>query len=282
MEELKAACLNEKDGMKRLVACLVIIRKNLRLLKEYLDGHPIAGPSEEIEFFKYIKPKFYQWLIYYQEKYTLESRKPMENGKALPRYFEEQLKFYDRFFRQNEFHYQYYKLDTKELDNLYFIRGAEVQEILIPEVPDVDPVYGTSMDYLFSKFMAYESLQKELLSNLNKRKQGQALSGTTIDVRGNLQRRFQWTGETVNLIEVAHGIYLNGQVNEGELGINEFFEGLGEFFGVNLGVPKSGFDDLKARKRLSKTHFTDRMRAALLKKMEDEDAYDPHKVNNRK
>ncbi len=64
----------------------------------------------KFEFFKYIKPKFYQWLIYYQEKYTLESRKPMENGKALQRYFEEQLKFYDRFFRQNEFHYQYYKL----------------------------------------------------------------------------------------------------------------------------------------------------------------------------
>ncbi len=149
------------------------------------------------------------------------------------------------------------------------------------------------MDYLFfAKFIAYESLQKELLSSLNKRKQGQSLSGSTVDAQGNLQRRFQWTGETVNLIEVAHGIYLNGQVNEGELGINEFFFFFFFFFfflkvwanslGFNLGVPKSGFDDLKARKRLSKTHFTDRMRAALLKKMEDEDAYDPHKANNRK
>lgn len=280
--ELRAAYLDEKEGMKRLVACLAVIRKYLKLLKDYVLTYGFADSAEEVWFFKCQKPKFYQWLIYYQEKYTLENRRPAEGGKAPERYYAEQVRFYDRFFRQNEFHYQYYKLDAAELDNLYFIRGAEAQQILIPEVPEVDPSFGTSMDYLFAKFRAYEHLQEDLLVGLHHRKQAGALSNTTVDAQGRLRRAFQWTGEIVNLIELAHGIYLNRQVNEGDIGINEFFEGLGEFFGVNLGVPKRGFEDLKARKRLSKTHFTDRVKEALLKKMEDDDAYNPHKGPFRK
>lgn len=277
MDELKAAHLSERDGMKRLIACLAVIRKYLKQLREFVSNNPFANKVEEVRFFKYEKPKFYQWLTYYQEKYTIDKGRPTEGGKTLMRYFAEQLKVYSRFFRQNEFHYQYYKLDAHELDSLYFIRGAEGQQILIPEVPDVDPAFSTGMDYLFAKFMAYEQLEEDLKTEFRKQEQGNGLSNTVVDTGGKLQKRLKWTGETVNLIELGHAIYLNRQVNEGEIGINEFFEGLGEFFGVNLGVPKRGFEDLKSRKRLSKTHFTDKLRDALLKKMDDDNAYNPHK-----
>ena len=254
-EELRAAWFSEKDGMKRLTACLAVVRRYLKLLRDYVMAYEFTDKAEEIWLFKYGKPMFYQWLIYYLDKHASESKKPVRGRKLILKYLSGQLDYYDRFISLHEFHYQYYKLDASELDYLYFIRGAEVQQVLVPEVPEVDPAFSTSMDYLFSKFRAYEQLKEYVVGEMNKLEQRPALSATTVDEQGKLHRGFRWTGEIINLIEVGHAIYLNSQVNEGEIGINEFFEALGEFFGVNLGVPKSGFDDLMARKRLSKNTF---------------------------
>ncbi|WP_288879766.1 RteC domain-containing protein [Pedobacter panaciterrae] len=83
----------------------------------------------------------------------------------------------------------------------------------------------------------------------------------------------QWTGEVIHLIELAYGIHLKEQVNNGSIGIVDFFKNLGDFFGVNLGIPKKGFDNIKARKLLRKTEFTEQIREALLKKMDEKDEW---------
>jgi hypothetical protein len=280
-EELRTAWFSEKGGLQRLTACLAVVRLYLKLLKEYVAAYAFTDKAEEIWLFKVGKPLFYQWQIYYLYWYALENQRPVRGRKPILKYYGGHLDDLDRFFRLHEFHYQYYKLGATELDELYFVRGAEVQHILVPEVPEVDPAFSTSMDYLFSKFMAYEELKKHVATEMSKLDNQQALSATTVDEQGNLRSAFRWTGEVINLIEVAHAIYLNKQVNEGEIGINEFFEVLGAFFGVNLGVPKSGFEDLMARKRLSKTHFTDKSKDALLKKMDEEIALKTHKAKNK-
>jgi len=282
MEDLKAAWYSEDGGIKKLAACLTVVRKYLKLLRDYVAAYTFKDKAEEIWLFKEGKPHFYQWLIYYLDRNALENKVPAQGGKMLRNYWLGQLEYYDRFFRLHEFHYQYYKLGATELDELYFVRGAEVQQILIPEVPEVDPAFNTSMSYLFAKFMAYEELKKYVVGEINKLEDRPALSSTTVDENGKLRSGFKWTGEIINLIEIAHGIYLNGQVNEGEIGINEFFEVLGAFFGVRLGVPKSGFEDLMARKRLSKTHFTDKIKDALLQKMDEENELKSHKAKNKK
>jgi len=107
---------------------------------------------------------------------------------------------------------------------------------------------------LFARFIAYEQLFRYVLHLIEGK-----------------QTPFQWTGPVIHLIEIAHGIHLNEQVNNGEAGIVEFFDGLGQFFGVDLGVPKKGFEAIHARKKMSKTHFTDRMRDKLTERMDEED-----------
>lgn len=257
---------------KRLSAALQLIRSLLKSLREQVLLHPFKGRPEEIHFFKHVKTRFLSAKIWELERYNLEQNKPAGTAERILVYYEKELDFIQRFFRQYAFMYQYYRSDAKELDELYFVRGAEVPAVFIPEFGEPDPEFSTSGDYLFGKFKAYEQLQDYIIQQLRK-----GSSAALTEQNGHRSKPFKWTGEVVNLIEMAHGVYLNEQVNNGEVGVVEFFEGLGEFFGVNLGVPKKGFDDLKKRKRLSKTHFTDRMRDALTKKMEDEDAYEPHK-----
>ncbi|WP_410479160.1 RteC domain-containing protein [Pedobacter miscanthi] len=48
---------------------------------------------------------------------------------------------------------------------------------------------------------------------------------------------------------------MSGQIENGKVGITEFFERMGRCFEIDLGIPKRGFDDLSTRKRLSRTHF---------------------------
>ena len=273
-KELDAAYASDKDGMKRLISCLSVIRKYLGLLKDYASQHPFKSPADEIDFFRHIKPKFYHWLIYYVEYHTIKDGKPLPGGKSMLRYYVEQLKFYNRFFRQNEFHYQYYKLSAVELDNLYFIRGAEIQQILIPEVPDVDPAFSTSMDYLFSKFMAYEKLQEYLLDEIRK------LSGNNNEVNPVKEgdtNPLIWTGDKTNLVEVIYGMYYTGQLNNGNASVSDIIKWMEQHFHIDLSRSYRNFLDIRTRKRDSPTRYLDKMRASIEQRVDEDNKYKPNR-----
>ena len=261
--------------IEKLTGIIKSINRGISDLKTELTKHPFNDNAEEISFFKKIKPRFLAAKIFELERYNLEQRAPAGTSDMLVAFFSSELKIIRRFFIRYAFQYQYYRAGLTELDELYFIRGAEVPAVLIPELSQPDLDFSTCGDYLFAKFKAFEQLQAYIAERIAKLT---AIQGQP----GRLVKPFRWTGEIVNLIELGHAVYLNGQINNGKLGIVEFFEGLGEFFGVNLGIPKKGFDDLKKRKRLSKTHFTDKMRDALVRKMDDEDALDRNRTSQKK
>lgn len=269
-----------KDGMKAIAAKdqlphlkltedLSLIRGSLYALTDYARDHPFETTDQEIKFHKYIYPQFMCLHIYHVEIHNLTGELPEGDRKSIRKYYRSQLDMIGHYIQHNQFHYRYFKLKGTELDELYFTANGNWQSVLLPVLAELDEQHCTVMGYLFARFRAYELLYHYILMKLEEM--------LPVLPESPLRRSFKWTGETVNLIEMAHGVYLNGQVNNGEIGIVDFFEGLGDFFGVNLGVPKKGFDDLKKRKRLSKTHFTDRMRDAILQRMDDLDVYEPNK-----
>ena len=253
------AILREQESM---VLCVL---GDLRVL------YPFDDPVLEINFHKHLYASFRSLLIYYQQRHLVCSALPSENLCLLKKHYQGELQRITRFFDAYAFHYKYFSLKGQELDALFFTGCADAENVLLPVLPAHEPAGSTVTAELFARFMAYERLQTDLLSLLNDLEPKPILSGTTVDRFGKLRKALKWTGETINLIEVAHAIYLNKQINGGEVGIVEFFEGLGDFFGVNLGVPKKGFDNMKSRKRLSRTQFLDVMRDSVIRKMDDED-----------
>ncbi len=255
----------------------VILREQMSVIFSILGSlrelYPFDDPVSEINFHKHLYSNFRSLLIYYQEKHVINSVLPPEDMSLLKKHYQGELQRICRFFEAYAFHYKYFKLRAQELDNLFFREDANPQSTLLPVVPAYEPAGSTLTAELFARFIAYERLQGDLLALCYELEPRPILSRTTVDRFGKLRKPFKWTGETINLIEVAHAIYLNKQINKGEIGIVEFFEGLGEFFGVNLGVPKKGFDNMKSRKRLSRTQFLDLMRDSVLKKMDDDDEW---------
>src|SRR5690606_22728483 len=157
------------------------------------------------------------------ERYAMEACVPPGGPAGQRKYWRCELAFIARFFTAHPFHYQYYRLGATELDGLYFTRGAELPDVLVPEVPDVDGATGTKMGYLFAKFMAYERLRSELVEVLH-------APESTGGRRGGRGKELRWTGESANLIELAYGLHGTKQINGGAVDIGDIVGWLEESF----------------------------------------------------
>ncbi|NQX56811.1 RteC domain-containing protein [Pedobacter panaciterrae] len=260
-----------------------ILQAQMKELRPVLAGlsnqYPYQDQSGEINYHKYLYPAFKSLEIYWQEYYGRNICKVAGTEKTLCKRCQQEIGFINAFFERHSFHYKYYCLEATELDSLFFTKafgsggGIANDSVLIPVMPGQEGVSCTLTGELFARFIAYEQLRSELLERQYALSPKPGLSNTSVDSKGKLIKPMQWTGEVIHLIELAHGIHLKEQVNNGSIGIVDFFASLGDFFGVNLGIPKKGFDNIKARKRLRKTEFTDQIREALLKKMDEEDEW---------
>jgi len=246
--------------VKRLQGKLTVINKALADLKKFVDGNPFMDQREEIDFFKYEKPLFVCELLCAHYIYTIETQRRQFSEEILIRnYYEQELKVIKHYFVQHQFLYQYYLLEASELDNILFVRGAEASVVLLPETPDLDPDYSTKGDYLFAQFLAYEKVQDYLINELYP-SSAQRSSGKIL----------RWTGETVNLVELAYGLQLTGQLNDGKATIAEIIEWLEAQLHADVGNAYRRWHAISNRKRETPTKFIDQMRDAIIKKLNDD------------
>lgn len=275
-EDLEAIDKNESDPLKRMVSAVSKIRDSLDNLKLLIVNNPFSGITEEIHFFKHIKPKFSSKLIYQIESYKINSAKPCGILETLKAYYEKELIFMERFFRQNQFQYEYYRQGMVELDSIYFVRGAEVQTGIYPDIPDLQPDFSTSCDYIFSKFIAYEALQIHILRELDK------LNSPGIYLPENKKElpELKWTGDKVNLVEVIYGLYFTGQLNHGNADLSVIIRFMEKSLQIDLSRSYRDFIDIRNRKRSSPTRYIDEMRESINKKVDEDLAVkNPRRTN---
>jgi hypothetical protein len=152
--------------IKKLAGINSAVRTAIDDLKSLLATQPLADERSEIEFFKYLKPKFVAEQLFALEVFTIENNKPIGEELLIKAHYEQELRYIRRFFDQHIFLYQYYLLDGTELDVFYFTRGAEAPATLLAERTDLDEDFSTAGDYLFAKFIAYERLQQFMFNKL--------------------------------------------------------------------------------------------------------------------
>lgn len=263
-------------GLKKMVACLAPVRQALETLRQQVIAEGFRDEADEIHFFKGIKPAFYCLQIYYIELGTIEDQLPVGDSALQAAYLQEQLRFIERFFRQQAFLYHYYLLGADELDRSYFLRDASGAGILSIALPEADPAFSTPCDYLFAKFMAYEMVQAQLLERISVSAEGSVRPGL-LSRKGIAVR---WTADTCNLIELIYGLYETRQVNNGEVDLSDLMDVFEQVFQVNLSRYFHRFTEIKRRKTISKTKFLDQMREAVNQRIEDGDAVSVKKVKS--
>ncbi|WP_448635220.1 RteC domain-containing protein [Pedobacter panaciterrae] len=261
----------------RLREQLVLIRACISELTGFVKEHPFSDEAEEIQYQKLIMPGFKAQLIFHVELYNLQLGLPLGDVGVIGAYFRRYFDSCLEWVRQFQFYYTYRKLGAEELDVLYFSASGNQRSVMLPVLAELDE-YATAVGHLYAKFLAYELLYEFMATELKT-----LLSETdlTAGCKSNDVTRksgLKWTGKVVDLIELAHGLHLEGEINNGKAGIVDFFKSFGEFFGVDLGIPKKGMDNLMDRKTMSRTRFTDKMRQSLHGKMDELERYDPDRV----
>lgn len=253
--------------VNKLNGAMNSIRLSMEKLKNYVLGNAFQSEQEEISFFKYDKSKFVSEMVFLRELTAVQIKLPVFGADAIRTFYEAQLRQIECFFTQYRFFYEYYRLDADDLDPLLFLRKSRPLNILLPGSGEQDDQFSTNGDFLFGKFIAFERLQTYLIDEINS-------VSNTYQKRGmedeNKSKSLTWTGESINLVELAYGMWLTGQVDHGNASISEIIQWLEVHFNVRIGKAHRRWQAVAARKRVSQVKYIDEIRAAVLKRIDDE------------
>jgi hypothetical protein len=268
--EAELTRLDEMDlgPIERLRQAIPIINRSLSETKRLILESGFTSTREEVSFFKHIKPRMYAHQIFEVLFYNLRVQTPVGTPEMLKAYYEEELQQIFRLFRVEAFPYQYFKMESTELDHIYFVRDAKPLETPLLDIIDPLPGFSTAWDYKFANFMAHERLRDLLVELLTDAQPSPKKRGSGRD-KGIVMK---WTGDAINLVEIAYGIWLTGQINHGNAGIAEIVQFLEANFQVNIGRPFRRWQAISNRKRLSQVKYVEQMKMAILKRLDDENA----------
>lgn len=244
-----------------LSSSLTIILKTLNELQKKVIMHPFEDDSTEMYFFKYIKPSFQSWHIYIIELHHVIELTPINTDQTIRKYYLQELKVINRFFKRYALYYQYYKADDKSRDADFFL--SRNLKFLPPELKLATKLDGfvSSLDFLFAKFKAYEMLRDCLVRKIEKLEKKRDLEDLEKEL---LKHRRWWSGNKIELVELAYGLYHSKRINGGKAELGEIISWLESSLNVDLGQSYRMFIDISRRKLVSHTKFLDEMQDTLV------------------
>lgn len=254
--EVYKLSLKQISECERLKETVGLCKKALNILKKYLLGYFFDGIDEEIEFFKYIKPKFYSKYIYYISVYNYHIKKPTGSEDSLTTYISSQLADVKLFFDKNQVFYQYYRANLNYLDSSYFTRGNFDVHTEIDDFQG-DENFSTTHDYKISKLIANELFQEYLIQEQKKMN----------DCVTKSEPPVFWTGNQTDLVELLYALVESGSFNNGNVQIKSVILYFQQIFQVDLKYYYHKFTDISNRKK-ERTVFLDRLKICLTKKMD--------------
>ncbi|KGE12674.1 RteC domain-containing protein [Sphingobacterium deserti] len=234
--------------------------KTMDILLDMIRSYSFTDDREEIYFFKVVKPRFQAWHIYVVELYHIMSLIPVGTDQMIHKYYVNELKIIDRFFKRYAFYYQYYLAGEVSRDNDFFLRRNLKDLPPEHEISSKLTGFATSMDYLFAKFKAFEMLRDCLARRTKDLLKSRNIDRLEVELRE--QKRW-WSGNKIELVELAYGLYHSKRINGGRAEVGEIIAWLEESLNVDLGQSYRMFIDISRRKVVSHTKFIDEMQNAL-------------------
>ena len=251
--------------LKETSQCITICEETLKELKKQMEKHPLKDAKDEVEFFKEMKPKFYSQFIYYVKIFHIEINRPTASDKVQTSYLESHLMRIKHFFDNNLDFYQYYRSGATHFDEVYFVRNQQDFRLLPDDLTlSFDHSFSTIQSYKVSKLFAYELLRIYLNSAI-----ASIQLTDSAELKSN-EKRLQWTGSKVSLIELIYSLQTAGVINNGTADIKlltDFFE---RVFQLDLGNVYNVFQEMRIRKK-NRSSFLDQLKERLIQRMNEAD-----------
>lgn len=261
-KEIEGVLEKSEEGIK-------VTQRALEQIRELLLKRKSTSTSDEIYFFKNIKPQVFSKLIYYVKLFSIESKRPRSSNKSQVKYFNKHIDRLQNYFNDNLEFYHYYRRGATFLDNEYFIRGkANIR--LFPDSLSffADDKFSTSHDSTVATILAYDMLIIYLKTEIDKLENNNGM-----EVNNNAfqkQSKLFWTGNKTDLIELIYALHSSGVINSGTADIKEVALICEQMFNVSLGDYYRTFLEIRSRK-INQTKFIDKLKESLVDKMLESD-----------
>jgi len=266
-EQLTFIELEIDNQINRCEKAIDIILKSIINLKKLVAKNNFKSETEEILFFKELKPLFTSKLIYYNMIYKIEMKKPNGGNRILKKYYNNELLKLKAFFDNELEFYQYYRSGSTYLDYKYFLRGKfDIKMALDSYYFETDKTFSTSHDFKVARILAHDLIQlyleNQIITINNK--------DTTEKTQNKTNIKLMWTGSKVALIELMYALHTEGVFNNGAADLKDIADYFEHTFDIDLGQYRRVFLEIRARKS-EKSKFITTLNEALLKRMEKSD-----------
>ncbi|MBN3584844.1 RteC domain-containing protein [Algoriphagus aestuarii] len=217
------------------------------------------SPLKEIYFYKQIRPSFEAELIYFGEVYFILSFFPPRRKDAI-KFLNQQFLTIHRFRTRNHVLYDYFRLNKKDQDEVFFTKTKLNSPIWLTKTLPLGDRNATPAGKVIARFLAFQELEGFL------QKMKSELEGNTEQLSGPIK----WTASKAALVELAYALKATGAVNHGNVTIRDIANHLEKVFQRDLSQFYRTFQEIRIRKN-SRTTFLDRLKDKLEKWMDNTD-----------
>lgn len=269
-EEIKVVEESNLDDFNNVEQGISISRQYLQKLRICVRENKFVDQQNEIIFFKKHKPYIYSRLKFYAKLYNFLINRPAGTIKSQEEFIDVEINKLQESNRRNIDFIKYYREDSELLDEFYFLRGHD-KISLVSDTSHfyTDAEFSTSHDNAIAKIMAYDLLISHYareLSYLRDLCQSKPHKTNTL----SNGERLDFTASKTDLIELIYALQASGAIKSGTAGIKEMASACEDIFELKLGNVYRTFLEIRERK-IEQTKFIDRLKATLLRRMEETD-----------
>ena len=159
MQQDIAHCRQKQlDRLCEVECCFHIAERYWAKLRAELSVYIFPSTAEEIQFFKYTKPRFTAEVEFYSLCYHAELfRKDVHDEDDRRKFWMRESQRLLRFIQDNETFYNYYTQGSTHYDDQFFVRkDAEGSSFPRSRVYDLEEKAATPLDSLVSTLLALE------------------------------------------------------------------------------------------------------------------------------
>lgn len=252
--------------LKRSELSFIVCKKAIEQLKSFMLKYKFRTTSEEIKFFKEIKPQFTSKLIYHLTLYNIETKKPNGGSKILKKYLIKELDKLKSYFDYNLDFYKYYRAGATYLDHTYFVRDKyDIKLTLDGYIFENDTRFSTTHDFKVSKILAHDLLQVYLENELVYLER----KDTNQSSQDAPKSRLTWQESKTSLIELIYALQSHGAFGN-QADIKEIAAYFEYAFNIDLGDYYRTYLEIRIRKT-GRTKFLSLLQETLTKRMDQAD-----------
>lgn len=259
----------QDDILNKAEEGILITKRGLEQLRIIVLKRKFKSISDEIHFFKHIKPQVFSKLIYYQKLFNIESKRPRSSNKSQIKYFNKHINRLQNYFNDHLEFYHYYRRGGTSLDEHYFVRG-KIDIRLFPDTFSffIDDKFSTSHDTTVAIILAYDMLIVYLKTEIDKLENYNPMEAAINPYQK--QSRLFWTANKTDLIELIYALQSTGAINSGTADIKEMATACERLFNIELGDYYRTYLEIRSRKT-NQTKFLDKLKESLVSRIEDAD-----------